>query len=345
MILGEVENCTPYAWFTFEKMGPAERLYDIVIVKAACVLRPGRGGEGIVALDEAAPIHLADEHFGAPERSPLRIAGDTLLYKPGTDVFFRGHARPLQDLPEQWAADLEIGTRRHRWRLSGERHWQWSLMRGWHLSAAQPCEILPLRYELAFGGSYTRRGEVLEHAENPVGRGWLDANHLDREQHYPAPRIEHFAHPVSEPGRPIPIPGLGPIPRYWTARSRYAGTYDDAWKERFNRGENPGYPRDFDPRFFQAAHPDWQFEQLLVGGEAVALVGLTGDEPLLGNIPGWRVEALLVGTGAPVVAPLRLDTLDFDLDAQRLYMTWRLPIPQDMGIRQVVLRRLPKETS
>jgi hypothetical protein len=346
MVLEEVGNLTPFAHMAFEKLGTAAQSYDVIVVKAACALRPGCGPDGIVPVDEPAPLHLADEHFGDPEQTSLRVAGDTLLFKPATDLYITGHARPPRAHADQWAAEIRLvrqgHLRKRRLRLLGERHWQWSMRRRWHLSPTQACESLPLRYELAFGGRHAKDGAWIEHADNPVGIGFVDAEGLDRNRPHPAPRIELFDQPSRAPGKPIGVPGLGPLPRFWQARSRHAGTYDETWQAQFDSAQVPGYPRDFDLRFFQGAHPDWVFEPWLAGDESIQLLGLTGDAPIAGRLPGWRIEALLISAdGAATLAPLRLDTIEIDLDAARLYQTWRLAIAHAAGARQALLRVVP----
>src|SRR4029079_3507430 len=48
--------------------------------------------------------------------------------------------------------------------------------------------------------------------------------------------------------------GWAAIPAHWSQRARFAGTYDDAWRE--SRWPLP--PEDFDPRFFNVAPIDQQ---------------------------------------------------------------------------------------
>lgn len=162
---------------------------------------------------------------------------------------------------------------------------------------------------------------------------------MDREIHYPAPQIEAFDVMSERPGALVPVPGLGPIPRFWDARSRFAGTYDEAWQRQADSTAGPDYPADFDPRFFHAAHPDWVFERPLAGGEQLALRGFRGLAHCVGRLPAIRLEALLLpAKGQAQLAPMRLDTIDIDLDAERLYLTWRLPVPHVLQARHAVLR-------
>lgn len=348
MLLESIENYTPFEYFAFEKMAPGRNLCDVLIVKAACALRPGtkhaQREEGIALLSDAAPFVLADEHYGEADHTSLRASADVVLVKPHTDFHVSGSAHAPHPSATRWEASIEVagpaGTRAHRLSVHGPRHWQWSFRKGWHLSEPLPIDALPLRYELAFGGRYACKGEWIVHADNPVGVGHFDPDVADREQRHPAPQIEAQAHPVKRPGVPVAVPGLGPIARFWDAHSRYAGTYDAQWRRAFDSPAGPDYPADFDSRFFQAAHPDWIFAPWLEGGERVQLNGLHGPVPCAGRLPPIRLEALLLGAGgaAPSVVPMRLDTVHIDLDASRLYLTWRLTIPQHIGARTAVVR-------
>lgn len=345
MQLESVDNYSPFVHFAFEKRGTGRRHFDVLICKAACRLThdPARRerGDGIELTAEQAPIHLADEHFGEPERTSLRVAGDTVLYKPGADLIITGAARPPASLRSHWAVAIEVAgkgfKRKREYRLLGPRQWQWSWTRGWHLSEPAEIDSLPLRYELAFGGHYPRAGKWIEHDPNPVGMGFFDAQRMDRERHYPAPQIEAFEVSTEQPGQPVPSPGFGPIPRFWHARSRFAGTYDDDW-QRQAATDGPDYPPDFDLRFFQAAHPDWIFEKPFEGGEQVALRCFDGDAHCTGRLPPIRLEALLMAGDKTAVAPMRLDTVEVELDTASLYLTWRLTIPHTLQVRHAVVR-------
>lgn len=349
MLLEMVDNFTPFTYFVFEKMGKGRHRFDVIIVKAACELKAG-SEKGITLLPETAPIHLADEHFGEPERTSLRKAGDTLLYKQSTDVFIAGEAKPSTGRHGQWAAEIELrdpADKKRHWkqhlRLHGSRYWQWTLLKGWHLSDPEPPEPLPMRYELAFGGRYPKKGEWVEHDANPVGRGFLDPDNMDRDVRYPVPQIELFDHPVRKPGAIVPVPGLGPIPRFWSARRQYAGTYDAAWKAESESVDGPDYPQDFDSRFFQSAHPSWVVHPPLQGGEQLTLRGFDGENQYTGRLPTQQLQvSLLLPSGEPAITKMVLDTVEIALSAKRVYLTWRLPVPHQAEARAAVISMLTK---
>jgi len=345
MQLLHVDNYTPFVWFAFEKMGPGRRIHDVLIVKGACRFTPSeRAWWHIVPADDGdvAPIHMSDEpyDFDGGAYSSLRLTGDTVLYKPATDFVIGGSATPARGRDRTWAAEIVVRShgkeRRQVILLHGERRWQWSLLRGWHLSNPQSCEQIELRYELAYGGSYQQADRWVRHDPNPVGRGFFPEQRMDREVYYPAARIELINSHLDAVHKPIAVPALGPIPRTWASRKRYAGTYGKQWEADFKR--NPGnadYAADFDPRFFQAAHPNWIFEPYWRGNETISLAGFSGDKAIVGQLPGWQPVAEGQGSkGALQRQAMKLDTVQIDLDRQRLYLTWRIVIDQDKQIEQ-----------
>jgi hypothetical protein len=342
-----VDNYTPFEWFAFEKMGPGMRIHDVLIVKGAAQFTLHQDAWAITPAEDGvtAPIHMSDEThaFDGNAYSSLRVAGDTIFYKPATDFILGGRAIPPRGHEQAWAAEITIRShgkeRRQALVLRGERHWQWSLLKGWHLAPPQPCEEIELRYELAYGGSYQKADQWIRHEPNPVGRGFFPAHRMDREVHYPAARIERIDSPLSAVDKPIAVPALGPIARTWASRKRYVGTYDAAWREGLQKNQRADYAPDFDLHFFQAAHPHWIFEPYWRGDEAISLVGLSGDKPIVGQLPGW--QPVLNGNGAR--GPLKphamnLDTVEIDLDRKRLYLTWRTIIDQSLQIERASVR-------
>lgn len=342
MQLKYVENYTPFEWFAFEKMAPRHALFDVVVVKAALPMahaldRLNTTPEHALAL----PIEMADRSrqsdLGA--YAPLKVAGDTVIFKPGTDVLLCGHARPVRSKLREWPAQVTIQTARALQQqtmvLQGERHWQYSLLKGWRLSETQPVDDpLPLIYELAYGGSYLQKDEWEHHSINPVGRGYLPAHRFDKEVYYPAAQIELHKERLQTIDKPVAVPALGPINRVWNMRSQYAGTYDQAWFEQPAHALGRDYPQDFDLRFFQVAAPPWIFTPHFSGGETIELLGLSGDQPCYTQIPRWQPMLTLYGAQqpTPVVIPMILDTVELNMDALQTKLTWRASVVQTAQI-------------
>ena len=341
MQLLHVDNYTPFEWFAFEKMGPQKRMYDVVIVKAAyrLVLKADRYELAPYTSNAIPVIHMSDEayDFDGGAYASLRFAGDVILYKPSTDFFITGHATAPTPEAQSWAAEIQIKASGKEYKqtmlLHGKRHWQWSLLRGWHLSQPQPTNQVPLRYEFAYGGSYPKEDRWERYAHNPIGRGYVPVHRMDKEVYYPAAQIELANSPLSAVDKPIPVPGLGPIPRAWEARKKYAGTYDAEWKAELRRNQTADYPADFNPLFFQAAHPQWVCTPYLQGGEKIEAFGLTGDKGLSVTLP--EVKLALSGASAQGLLapePMKLDTVELDLQKMQVYLVWRLTLDQAMEI-------------
>lgn len=167
-----------------------------------------------------------------------------------------------------------------------------------------PFQPVPLRWENAYGGP--------GFLANPAGTGLTPGS--------PLPRLE-------DPDRLIrsradrPPPGcFGPIAAWWPARTALLGSYGDAWQ----RERWPHFPADFDPAFFQAA-PARQRLDALRGDERYRLDALQpGGGGFVGKLPGFcpRVFACRKHD-EPFEVLLRLDTVLFDTDAGRVFLTWR----------------------
>ena len=122
MQLQHVDNYTPFEWFAFEKMAPGMHIHDVLIVKAACQILLDGNAYRIAAVPEGeiAPIHMSDQahDFDRNVYVFLRVAGDTVLYKPATDLLLSGEALPpdidlrLMELPPDERIEVLIFLRR-----------------------------------------------------------------------------------------------------------------------------------------------------------------------------------------------------------------------------------------
>lgn len=352
-----VENTTPLRHFQCFKMAPGRRYHDVVVVKGSY----GLGEGSMTASTEMPSIELCDLPFDPANagRSGVRRASDAVVFKPSTDVFVTGSAQAPGGRPlAQWEAAVVVSrgadtiVSQHA-RLTGPRRWERRIV-GWSLSAPELASEVPIRYELAYGGAYPVHDASAPNGahwsvfdENPAGLGHLDPDTMDANRAYAAPQWEAAEDPVSAPGRAARVVGFGPLARTSGLRRRLAGTYDDAWLARA-RGEAaaglpPDYAPDFDPRFFQSAHPALVCPTYLEGGEQIGLVGLIAEAPrLVSRLPLVEVWAALY-TGEPPWRDLRLplDTVHVDLEARRVHLTWRLSVDRESGIRGAVITTRP----
>jgi hypothetical protein len=133
------------------------------------------------------------------------------------------------------------------------------------------------------------------------------------------PNIEDASDLLVRPGQAPRPAGLGFVPAHWQPRAGYAGTYDAAWKKK----RAPYLPRDFNPRYFQAAHDALVAPSYLKGGEPVELINLSpaGVERFALPLIELAVGARLAGTEKPV--KMNLETVVFEPDEGRVTMLWR----------------------
>ena len=185
---------------------------------------------------------------------------------------------------------LRIGALAKRIRVFGVRAW----MRASSTvvpGPARPIESVPICYEQAFGGTDpdAPAGKSTRSGQNPVGKGFT---------HRPADLLDTAA-PQLEPidgaplrGGPFDVApaGFGAIAPGWFPRARFAGTYDDAWKE----SRAPLLPRDFDERFYQVAPLDQQLPRPLPAGETIELFNLTPDGYLRLRTPDIQLQMRVI---------------------------------------------------
>jgi hypothetical protein len=339
-------NLTPFAMFACQKMGVGRKHFDTVVFKATYTLAPGR----LELAETQTPVALADEYWdlAAPERSSMKYAGDAVLFKPSTDVIVTGSARSPHGEPRaSWYAAVAIknaaGTvLEHAARVTGPRQWRHSRVRGWSLSPPEPATEVPIRYERAYGGAYLDRSNAeptwIVHEPNPSGTGFFDDRALDRESAYPAPQWELPHDPAERIDREIALAGFGPIMRPWSARYRYAGTYDDGWLETMRSdlesGLPPDYPPDFDERFFQCAHPALITPEYLGGSETFELLGVSHEHARFTfELPGVNLcVRMRTRSGQWGEDRLPLDTVHVDLERERVYLCWRLTLEHEADV-------------
>jgi hypothetical protein len=255
-------NASHFAALAVPYNGYDGRDLVIAVVKATFVRRAG--GRLVIA-DRQAPIRPSDAlHFPDAPQSSIRYPSDICVAKRGTDVVIVGEAvsRSMVEIVDVSASIRDRGV---HLRVHGERLYCRGA-RGVTVGAAVPFERMPIVYERAYGG--TSADFALVDRRNPVGRGVTrDARSLVGT---PAPQIEHPSTPItSDDDRHDPV-GFGAIGPHWLPRCGYAGTFDDAWR----RSRMPLMPADFDVRYNNAANPSLQFDEPLVAGERIAILGM-----------------------------------------------------------------------
>ena len=311
-----VDNQTPFAVErVFQRDHDANEVW-VVAIKGTFEFRP----DGILrCADEQAPPARAALWSGEPGKSSLLHDTDLVLSKRGTDVILRGHAYPPRGKRvTTMEVALRIGALAKRIRVFGVRAW----MRASSTvvpGPARPIESVPICYEQAFGGTDpdAPAGKSTRSGQNPVGKGFT---------HRPADLLDTAA-PQLEPidgaplrGGPFDVApaGFGAIAPGWFPRARFAGTYDDAWKE----SRAPLLPRDFDERFYQVAPLDQQLPRPLPAGETIELFNLTPDGYLRLRTPDIQLQMRVIFRDGEERVGVTLHTVLLDPDARRVQMVW-----------------------
>ena len=122
-----------------------------------------------------------------------------------------------------------------------------------------------------------------------------------------------------------PPAGFGFIAPSWQPRRGHAGTYDEAWAAT----RAPFLPRDFDPRFANAASAGLTFDEGLRGGEPIALDGVSREGPLRSVVPALRPRVEVIAAGKREAPPVQLETLLLEPDERRMSLTWRAALRCD----------------
>ena len=190
---------------------------------------------------------------------------------------------------------------------------------------AQPFEKMPVDWRHAYGGPAV--------PENPLGIGTVDET-VNGVRTRRLPNVEAPGSQVSSPRQAAAPAGLGAIPPDWPQRMSLMGTkYDQEWLE----NDFPGFARDIDWRYFNAAPPDqrWEGHQALPAGASYEIWNMHPDVPVLrGNLPDWRPRCFVSprkdGTELRE-APLRLTTAWFFPHRDRVALIWHgvFPIVED----------------
>ena len=294
-----------------------------VIVKATVQLRPG-----IALAAEQVPVAMADEYFGDPALSSLRVASEMHIGKPGTDVLVTGHARtPEGRTTTRMKVTVAVAERRRELLVTGDRVWQPDGTPG----APQPFEAMPLVWERAYGGVHRLADRVLAEERNPVGCGFAGERSASEMRQQPVPNLEDPSAPLQKVGQLSTPCCFAPVSASWLPRRNFAGTYDENWQ----RTRAPYLPNDFDPRFLQSAPPEFAFDRYLQGGEPVEIHGASADGPLSFTVPNSPLQVEVAVDGSTQRPTANLETLLIEPDANRLCMSWRATLPCDRQVLKV----------
>lgn len=197
---------------------------------------------------------------------------------------------------------VKIGDNEKRLFVFGPRQWAMRIP-----TQPEPITSVPLAYSKAYGGN------GYEH--NPDGMGYDDIN---------LPLIETPDQILTSNRQNIPPAGFAPLDPSLPQRMQYPGTYDETYLEKYY----PGYPADFDWRFFMTtAYDQWQ-EEFFSGNESFELHNLHPEKTLIkGKLPGYKVRCFfqqeLDEKTRFKELELNLDTVWFFPDTDLALLIWR----------------------
>ncbi len=191
---------------------------------------------------------------------------------------------------------------------------------------------------------------------NPVGMGFAVCGDKRVIDGLPLPLIEHPDHPITaedlmrEPAtlmEPGPLPGgFGFVSGSWVPRSSYAGVpedsaqaVEDALESKMVTldPENPEErqeleamlsfdPPPFQPRWYNAAVPQWQVDRV-DGNEEVVLTNMSEKGKLFFRMPGDAPVITLDRGNGPEVIAARIDTCVICVDEREVRLVWRGHLP------------------
>jgi len=301
------ETALEVAW-TVSRIKPSSFLMT-VLAKGTYQMQPDSAA---IPADEQLAL-TGDEFEAGDPAGPLRYSFDFAPFKPRADVLLVGSCHAPGGTPTPtMRVSLQIASITKSLDIVGDRYW-----RGQNeTTQPRPFATMPLTWSGSFGGP--------GFDANPLGKGFAPVVGPDGRSLHPLPNIESLAQPVRSLTDRVEPAGFGPILDTWRQRLKKFGSFDAGYvKELW-----PGYPRDFDSGFFNAAPEDQQVEGYLAGDEQYAAENLHKIRPIYrGHLPGIRVRAFLnehVYVGEQLrELPMRLDTLWIDMDAERLVLVWR----------------------
>jgi len=267
------------------------------------------------------PIEMADQYYGEPGDSSIKYASDFSFDKLATDIALIGHAYAPNGQATESLVTLQVGNLQKSIKVFGDRYWEKTI--GFSIATKPvPFEKIPLIYERTFGGVDGSHSDPKKHeseTHNPVGVGFRAKKSKLPIDGTKLPNLENPRKLIKSPDdRPDPV-GFGFISPAWQPRAGFAGTYDKAWQD----SRMPLLPKDFDKRFFNAAHPDLVYDGFLRGNEQVSVKGVSPRGILQFSLPGdLPISTIQIKENEEQQVDMNPDKLVIMPDESQVILVW-----------------------
>ncbi len=248
-----------------------------------------------------------------PWESPVGpMDEDGPFVRGGVDLFVFGHAwAPGGRATPSMRVQVKAGTFVREAVVTGLRSWVDDGRGGLVATQPQPFSSMPLTMAEAFGGTSESDGLAIPFPDNPRGKGF----HLSPEQasHHELPNVEEPDSPMRQWNDIPAVCGFGFCPRLNSVRV-LNGTVRDAQHNIL----------DFRPQLFNQAFVP-MIAPTLVPGDPVELFGFSPHGPIGFVVPQPPALVRLRFGDRVVERALAVDQIGIEVDAGRVFITWRFP--------------------
>jgi hypothetical protein len=338
------------------------RLIVSVHVKRTYQLLPT--GECRLA-DEQAPFLTGEPREpadgAAPDPDDIFPELDILPYKMTTDLIVMATAHARAGKPtKRMIAGIDCGELQYRMLVQGDRRAYFRADGQLAFTDAEPFEVMPLRYERAYGGAdptvpvppmANLLDAMLPHPgiypRNPAGRGYAVTAAREHVDGLLLPNLENPREALT-PARLVcgtlenwwrqPLPwSCDWFDQSWYPRSMHLGGIpelmpdDDSQMEEVRLGwiaagqrarfQKAGIADIFDPRFSDAASPGLVLP-FLAGDETVRLIGMTPSGEVNLRLPGRAPRIAVRSAGKTIEVQPVPNRILVSADEMGVYVVW-----------------------
>ncbi len=295
-------NPTIYPALLFRTILDADRIMASVVVR--------------VTYELGARLGVADTQMWKVSEEPWEspagwMEEDGPFLRGGVDLFVFGRVYAPGGSARAMKVQLKAGGFSREAIVNGRRIWIRDGRGRLVPSEPEAFSSLPVTMAQAFGGMSETDGLRIPFPDNPLGKGF----HATAEQALgqELPNLEEPEHRMRHWNDILPVCGFGFCPRVNGARMQN-GTIRDADHNIL----------DFLPRLFNQAFAP-MIAPAMVPGDAVELAGFSPRGLIRFAVPDPPARVLLAFGKRLVRMPLTVDQIGVEVDAARVFITWRVP--------------------